>query len=152
MKPGNFGTVLDDFTASRETMPFEWGANDCASFAADLAIAAGLPDFLDGLRGYDSALSAASTLQGAGYADMMALAKDRLRPVLDDDGERSIAFAQTGDIAIYENAGLTGIYRYTFAICRADGMIMGPGEKGIVTREKFKRGRLPPVIAAFRLD
>jgi hypothetical protein len=151
MKPGNFGTVMDAFVAGRETMPFQWGPNDCASFPADLGVAAGLPDFLEGLRGYDSAITAASTLQAAGYADMLALATDRLERVTDDDDEPSIAFAQTGDIAVYENAGMTGIYRYTFAVCRADGLIMGPGAKGLVIRPKFKAGKVAPVIAAFRL-
>lgn len=149
MKPGNFGSVLEAFAASRRHLPFAWGSNDCATWPADLYVAAGMGDFLAGLRNYTTALGAAAVLQAAGYADLKALADDRLAPVLDDDNDPNFAFAQTGDVALLENAGHTGIYAYTFAVFRADGRLMGPGEHAMEVRPRFHPS-LSPLIAAYR--
>lgn len=150
MKPGNFGTIFTTFWRGREHMPFAWGSNDCATYPADLGVAAGLGDFLEGLRGYDSALGAASVLQGAGYADLKELADDRLDEVLDDDGEPNKAFAQTGDIALIEVPEQSGLFRFTYAVFKADGGLMGPGPKGTDFRAKFD-DRWPNLVGAYRL-
>ena len=149
MKPGNFGSVLEAFAASRRHLTFTWGANDCATWPADLYVAAGMGDFLAGLRNYTTALGAASVLQAAGYMDLKALADDRLDPVLDNYDEPNFAFAQPGDVALLQNAGHTGIYAYTFAVFRSDGRLMGPGEHEMEVRPRFGEN-WPPLVAAYR--
>lgn len=139
MKPGNFGTVLAEFFASRARMPFVWGGNDCVTFPADLQMAAGLPDFIASERGsWANEFEAATALNGTGSANAYELAQQRLEAC-------PVAFAGRGDVAVVRHDGKTGVYAYSLGIFAADGRVAGPGAKGIVFLPRSH------AIAAFRL-
>ncbi len=130
--------ALSEYASARVDLPFVWGSNDCAKFPADFGVSIGCADFLDGLRDYDSAITAASTLQSVGYGDVWDLVEDRLtycHPMR----------AQRGDVGVVENLGKTGIYRYSLVLFEREHII-GPGET------MLWRGRRSLAIAAFRLE
>lgn len=55
--------------------PFQWGVNDCATFAADCVLAQTGVDFADGLRGaYSSEEEASELLADRGWFDLPGLA------------------------------------------------------------------------------
>lgn len=137
MKPGNFGTVLADFLASRRAMPFAWGTNDCITFPADLSVAFGFEDFIAAERGtWANALEAASVLLSAGYTDLAEMAEDRLEAC-------PVAFAGRGDIGLVRNEGKVGLYAYSLGVFVTGG-IAGPGEAGLL---KYPRTY---AVAAYR--
>ncbi len=88
--------ALSAFIAGREAIPHVWGANDCVSFCADAGVAMGFGDLLAGLRGYRTERGALLKLRKAGYADVLALACDRL-------SETPVGMARSGDIGYVPN-------------------------------------------------
>ena len=59
------------FIESRRVTPFGWGANDCALFAADAALAMTDHDFAASFRGrYKTALGAMKALRSNGARDL----------------------------------------------------------------------------------
>jgi hypothetical protein len=129
MRDENWNRLLSEYIAERRTQPHVWGANDCASFAADAGIAMGCPDLLAGLRDYDDALSAGRVLEAAGYADLAEMVHDRLAQI-------ETPFAQRGDIALIRNEGHDGVYAWTLALY--DGpQLIGPGERKMIRLPRY---------------
>jgi hypothetical protein len=97
-RPQNWPSLLAQYAADRDAMPFEWGINDCVHFAAGWMRALGYPDPLAGFGQWDSALSAAREIKrhggfGAAVAGRMAILGCPIIPV---------ATAQRGDIVLLQ--------------------------------------------------
>jgi hypothetical protein len=106
-----------EFVATRASMPFAWGQNDCCLFAADAVLAMTGKDHASELRGYDSAIAAQRLIDECGGL------REIVRAALGD----SIlpAFASVGDVVLVENEG-----REMLAICNGT-TALAPGETGI---------------------
>lgn len=99
MRLDNWPRALADLVEARRATPFAWGSNDCATFAAEAARAITGEDYAAGqLGGYKTALGAARKLRGLGFASIEDLAAADLPEI-------SPAFAQRGDLAIFDSAG-----------------------------------------------
>lgn len=95
-RKSNWPHDLHQFIATRRAMPFAWGTNDCATFAADwVAILTGV-DHAAGLRGvYSTALGAARILDASGGLEGIA-ARTGFKEV-------GPAYAQRGDLVIFDD-------------------------------------------------
>lgn len=84
------------FVEARRDVPFAWGANDCALFAADAVQAMTGHDFAAGFRGrYRTALGAMKALRSNGAADLAAyLTRVLGAPV-------APALARRGDVVVF---------------------------------------------------
>lgn len=103
----------------KRTIPFEWGANDCAHFAADAIVQMTDEDVLDALRGkWTNAREALEEIERLGGLEAAAtrLLGDTKAP----------SFAQRGDLVLFESAG-----RSLFGIA-VGPHIAAPGESGLV--------------------
>lgn len=85
------------FVRSREHTPFAWGANDCALFAADAALAMTGHDFVAAFRGrYTTALGAMKVLRSNGVEDLAGhlgqMLGEPVPPML----------ARRGDVVLFE--------------------------------------------------
>lgn len=111
--------ALDAFVQSRQDKAFEWGVQDCCTFAADwVRLATGLDPMLD-LRGLNSALEAHRKLDELG--GMLAAVDSRM-------GEHvSGLMAQAGDVVMVtlDNANAA------MAVCLGP-WLCAPGEAGLV--------------------
>jgi hypothetical protein len=98
--------AFDPFLRERASMPFAWGSNDCALFAADAILASTGIDIADDFRGrYSTQLGALRTIQevtgGTSVADAAAYCAakhglvEHTHPLL----------AKRGDLVIIDNAG-----------------------------------------------
>jgi len=84
--------ALDTYIDERRGAPFEWGVNDCCSFAADwVQIATGVDPMAE-LRGLTSALAAHRALERMG--GMLAVVEQFCGPHIPGP------FAQVGDLAM----------------------------------------------------
>lgn len=100
-------------------MPFVWGWNDCAVFAASCVEAVTGEDPAADLRGtYSTAFEAADVLQGLGGLESIADA--RLGPPVNPK------LAQVGDIAMCQVEG-----RDALAVVMGSHLL-APGESGLV--------------------
>lgn len=80
--------------AERRRAPFAWGSADCATFAADCALALTGVDPLAGVRGrYKTALGARRILDREGWHDVAGLAAAKFEEI-------PVALAAVGDWAI----------------------------------------------------
>ncbi len=99
-------------------MPFAWGSNDCALFAADAVLAMTGIDHAKDLRAYDSAQAAARLIDSRGGLEAIATgAMGNQIPAL---------MAGPGDVVMHAEGG-----RPTLAICNGSTLI-APGPDGIV--------------------
>lgn len=64
---------LEKFCLSRKRMPFEWGKNDCAIFAADCVLALTGKDFAEPWRGYRTKEEADALLNSFGGLEQLAI-------------------------------------------------------------------------------
>jgi hypothetical protein len=105
------------FMQERAAMPFAWGVNDCALFAADCVLAITGRDPAAALRGtYDDALGAARRIEELG--GLQAAASAALgEPV-------APGFASVGDVVLAMNEG-----RELLMVCNGTSAI-GPAEGG----------------------
>jgi hypothetical protein len=111
--------LLEVFVDQRRDWRFEWGRNDCVTFAAAW-VALARPD-LDPMEqveraGHHSAREALEWLAGRDLAQVM-----------DEWGELTRidpAFAQRGDVVLVDNEG-----RPALAVC-VGGYAVGPGAEG----------------------
>jgi hypothetical protein len=110
---------LADLIAKRQTMPFAWGQNDCALFAADCVQAiTGQDPAPAGLRRHRTAKQACRQLvRHGGLASIASSALGQPRPA---------AFAQVGDVVLAA-AGK----RPMLAVCNGC-TAMAPGPVGLV--------------------
>lgn len=110
---------LIEFIESRRRMPFEWGRNDCALFAADAVEAMTGEDLAKKWRGYKSERGALRRIKRAGG----------MRRLAEGLPERPVGYAQRGDVVLVEVEG-----RDTFGIVVGNGTWCAPGHNGLVFR------------------
>lgn len=112
-------TAYAAFMAERLAMPFAWGTNDCAIFAADCVLAiTGVDVALPELRGHTTELQAARVLKAHG--GVVGIATSALgEPV-------SSVFANVGDVVLCSADG-----RDMLAMCNGS-TAMAPGPRGLV--------------------
>jgi hypothetical protein len=111
--------ALAECVAARALVPFAWGAQDCALFAADCAQVCTGHDPAAGLRGtYHDALGAARVL--AQFGGLAAIAAERFGE------EVPVLFAQPGDIGLIETEGRDSLCVWT------GGAWHAPGKDGLV--------------------
>lgn len=110
---------LAAFIEARRTLPFAWGSNDCALFAADAINALTGVDHAATLRGYKTERGAASRIKKAGGMRAFAAALTEKHPGL----------AQRGDVVLVINEG-----RETFGVVCDGGNWCAPGVSGLVFR------------------
>lgn len=109
---------FSDFGKARASMPFEWGPNDCCSFAAaSVEALTGVNPMADA-EAYSTALAAARIVDEAG--GMEALASAYLGPAV------SSRMAGVGDVVLVINAS-----REMLGVCNGVN-VMAPGELGMV--------------------
>lgn len=108
------------FEAHRE-LPFAWGSNDCALFAADAVLAMTGVDVAKDLRGYTTELGAARLIAKVGGMKALALSCGVK--------EKAAGFAQRGDVVLADMEG-----RETFGVVSGDGYWRAPGAEGAVAR------------------
>lgn len=111
--------MLEVYIDQRRDQPFEWGRNDCVSFAAAW-VALARPD-LDPLAeveraGHQSARQALEWLKGRDLAAVVN-AWGALTPI-------EPGFAQRGDVVLVDNTG-----RPALAVC-VGSYAVGPGPEG----------------------
>lgn len=118
------------FLATRTLLPFAWGLNDCALFAADWVHECTEVDLAADLRGaYGSEREAAQILHRHG--GLLALVQARL------PGYGNALQAHRGDVVCVEvevGAGERTHLRPTLGIVAGNGMWAAPGEHGAVYR------------------
>lgn len=122
------------FLASRQTMPFAWGSNDCVAFAADDVLAITGTDPLSGLRGaWDDEPQATALLRRK--RGLAGAVTGRLGPPLPTP-----RLAQRGDVLIVVARHAVGAAPSRFlAVCDADrwaaphrgGLARGPMEQAV---------------------
>lgn len=110
---------LEAFARERRTMPFAWGRNDCAIFAADAVEALTGARLLPELRGHLDARGAMRAMQRLG--GLRCIAAQAL------GGEILRKFARVGDVVLVQ-AGR----REALSICNGNSVI-GPGAAGMVS-------------------
>jgi hypothetical protein len=142
MKPEGWEGRLNEYIESRRFMPFEWGKNDCASFAAYAveAMTGELPGKGD-LGKYNCHADAIILLENLNskgnaphrpYAEIMALL-----PELFGFKEVAVKLAQRGDLLLVKH----GDEIPALAIVSLDPRLaVAPGEKGIKFIEVLKDG------------
>ena len=110
---------FEAFIKERQTMPFKWGVNDCAVFAADCVQAlTGVDVALPELRTHTSELQAARLLKKHGGVQGIATAAM---------GQSvNVLQANVGDVVLTESEG-----RDMLAICNG-GTCIAPGPLGLV--------------------
>ena len=109
---------LEAFIGSRWLMPFAWGTNDCAIFAADAVLAVCGYDPAEGLRGHRTAQDAQVIAEEQGGVVALARARlgARIGPLLAAAGDVGMVHMPVGP---------------TLVVC-AGGHFVGPGERGVV--------------------
>jgi len=113
--------LLAAFIDARRHMPFAWGSNDCALFAADAVREMTGVDFAADHRSHDSADSAARALAAVGGLHELAAACLPER--------EAVGLAQRGDVVMVPIDG-----RDTLGIVVGNGCWCAPGESGLVFR------------------
>lgn len=106
------------FAQQRRDLPFKWGENDCALFAADAVLALTGKDPAAEMRGYASALQAARAARKYGGLAAAADAMLGLRV--------SPLMAGVGDIVLLDMGNHEAL-----GVCNGSSLI-GPGPNGIV--------------------
>ena len=108
--------AFDPFLRERAEMPFAWGSNDCALFAADAILANTGIDIADDFRGkYTTQLGALKTIRevtgGTSIADAAACCAAKHGLV---EHEYPL-MAKRGDLVVIDNAGtlIAGVVHLT---------------------------------------
>lgn len=109
---------LEAFARERRAMPFAWGRNDCATFAADAVLVMTGVRLLPNMRGYDNARDALRLIDGAG--GMRGIACHAL------GGFILPVYARTGDVVLHRTGK-----REALGICNG-GTILAPARDGMV--------------------
>lgn len=109
---------LEDFALARARMPFAWGRNDCAVFAADAVEAMTGVHLLPNMRRYARARDALVLIEQAG--GLRSIAVHAL------GGFIQPAYARIGDVVLHRVGR-----RDALGICNGDN-ILAPGQHGMV--------------------
>ncbi len=119
----NWRSALAAEVERHRLVPFQWGANDCALFAADCVMAMTGTDLAVDFRGhYRTAQGAARAIRKAGHDDLPALLAALLPEV-------HPVMARPGDVALVESdQGLTAgvVTGPTIAASAVDGITTLP--------------------------
>ena len=120
--PAERRLYLDAFIFSRMYMPFAWGTNDCAIFAADCVQACTGRDVAPkGLRGHSTALQAERSVRRHG--GLAAIATAALgQPI-------AVADAVEGDVALVRMGR-----RQALGIVNGHGGVWGPCATGLASQ------------------
>lgn len=119
MKLQDWSIRFDALIRARLTMPFEWGANDCCTFAADCVQAMTGSDCAASLRGHSTAKQSYRALKThGGVIGIATAALGQPMPA---------AFAQVGDVVL-SKAGK----RDMLAICNGT-TALAPSASGLVS-------------------
>lgn len=121
-KTAHWRLLFDAFIYSRLRVPFAWGTNDCATFAADCVLACTGRDVAPpGLRGYRTALQADRAVRRHG--GLAAIATAALgEPII-------VADAFEGDVALLRVGK-----RMALGIVNAHGGAWGPAPGGLASQ------------------
>ena len=132
MRTHDWPERLQAFFQSRRSMPFSWGSNDCALFAADAVLAQTGEDPAADHRGYADERTAIKKIQSAGG----------LRELVVNAGLRveRVGFAQRGWVSLALMEG-----RETLGVVVGNGMWAAPGANGMEQRP------MSEVIAVFAI-
>jgi hypothetical protein len=106
----NWSHQLDRLCQQRLHMPFAWGPNDCAAFAADAVLAMRGHDSLHGLRLPRTSARAAGRAKGAIGGFHAALRRAGLQEV-------APALAQRGDLVLLHQPAHGRRMRSLLAVC-----------------------------------
>lgn len=109
---------LEAFARVRQSMPFAWGTNDCATFAADCVEALTGQRMLPKMRNYSTARDALVLIEGAG--GLRSIACHAL------GGFILPAYARVGDVVLHRFGK-----REALGICNG-GAALSPGRAGTV--------------------
>ena len=123
----NWTHRLSALMLARAQVPFAWGSNDCASFAADVAVAVYGVDALAELRGERGGPKAARRQERAGGGIPAALQRAGLQEI-------APAFAQRGDLLWLAQGHQRGL-----AVCWGEhaaapgpvGLVFTPSARGV---------------------
>ncbi len=110
---------LSQLVTQRLAMPFAWGENDCALFAADC---------IETMTGFDPAAQLRGQWASQGEAVRAIARAGGLREAVGALGLQSITplFAQRGDLVLHRRDGTDAL-----AIC-VGGQLAGPAETGLL--------------------
>lgn len=108
---------LEAFVAQRQAMPFAWGANDCALFAADAVQAITGRDPAPHLRGHRNARQAICAVREHG--GLGAIAWAALGPAM------PVQQAAVGDVVLVRVGK-----RLALGVCNG-ATVLGPGVQGL---------------------
>jgi len=98
LRTGDWETKLSEYIASKRDVPFEYGANDCSTFAAGAVEAMTGADPIPEFRGeYDSLKSSIKALRKIGEGDLKKTLDAKFSAV-------PCAFAQRGDLAFFADS------------------------------------------------
>lgn len=109
---------LESFARERQEMPFQWGRNDCALFAADAVQALTGERLLPNMRGYSNVRDALRLIDAAG--GLRSIACHAL------GGFVLPAYARVGDVVLVKDGK-----REALGMCNG-GSVIGPGPAGMV--------------------
>jgi hypothetical protein len=109
---------LEAFARERQAMPFAWGRNDCALFAADAVLCMTGVRLLPNMRGYSTARDALRLIDGAG--GLRGIACHAL------GGFILPVYARIGDVVLHRTGK-----REALGICNG-GTLIAPGRQGMV--------------------
>ena len=118
MRLQNWQELFEDFCKERRTMPFAWGVNDCALFAADCVLAIAGVDHGGKFRGYKTARQAHRLIAMSGGLT-------KIVTVALGEPLRS-AYATVGDVVLVEMNGTDSLGISNGSVC------FGPGLLGMV--------------------
>jgi hypothetical protein len=118
-----------DFLLSRARQPFEWGTNDCASFAADGIRAITGVDIMAELRGYTSNVGAMQKIQDVTGASSLEDALAWCANKHDMTERQHVLMAQRGDLVLYHN-GDGSIAAGLVSLTGRD--VVSPGDGGLL--------------------
>lgn len=119
-KTEGWETRLFTLTSSAMAKPYEWGTNDCVTFAADCVEAMTGVDVIASERGtYKTELGAAKAIRKAGADNLGDLAAMRLREI-------PVPFATRGDIVLCNGPELGDF----LAVCQGTSAV-GPSTIGL---------------------
>lgn len=111
---------LSKFIESRRNVPFKWGENDCALFAADCVLELTGIDHAEGMRG---------NYQCETYAAQLVRLAGGMRTFAQRLTEKHLGHVQRGDVVL---AVING--RETYGIAVGNGQWCSPGVTGLVFR------------------
>jgi hypothetical protein len=123
---------LDAFLTSRLNVPFAWGENDCALFAADAIRAMTGVDLAEDLRGYTTVREAARRINAS--EGLAALVDKRLDGI-------PVEEARQGDVVMIPCD--TG--RHALAVVMNEKVAVGPSHDGMVV------ARMSTALRAWRV-